>query len=118
VLGIPYYGRGWTGVTGGGDGLFQPAAGAAPATFEPGFEDYQVLRTLVDSGYTLHRDPAAGHAWLFDGTTFWTFDDPEVVRQKARYIRTHGYGGAMVWSLDGDDDTATLTRQIHSGLGR
>jgi GH18 family chitinase len=27
VLGLPFYGRGWTGVT-GGDGLFQPADGA------------------------------------------------------------------------------------------
>jgi chitinase len=118
VLGIPYYGRGWTGVTGGGDGLFQPAAGPAPATFEAGYEDYKVLRTLVGSGYTVHRDPRAGHAWLFDGTTFWTFDDPQVVFQKAAYIRTQRLGGAMVWSLDGDDPTATLTRTIHSGLRR
>jgi len=118
VLGIPYYGRGWTGVTGGGDGLFQPSTGAAPGTFEAGVEDYQVLRSLTGQGYQLHRDTRAGHAWLFDGTTFWTFDDPLVVWQKARYIRTHGFGGAMVWSLDGDDDTATLTHRIHAGLRR
>ncbi|MGH3682182.1 MAG: glycoside hydrolase family 18 protein [Natronosporangium sp.] len=116
VVGIPYFGRGWTGVTGGGDGLFQPATGAAPATFEPGFEDYKVLRSLPEQGYALHRDPRAGHAWLFDGTTFWTFDDPQVVFQKARFIRTEGLGGAMIWSLDGDDANATLTRKIHSGL--
>lgn len=118
VVGIPYYGRGWTGVTGGGDGLFQPAAGPAPATFEPGYEDYQVLRTLVDSGYTLYRDEQAGHAWLFDGTTFWTFDDPQVIAQKAEYILSEQLGGAMVWSLDADDENATLTRAIHTGLGR
>ncbi|MPZ28194.1 MAG: glycosyl hydrolase [Micromonosporaceae bacterium] len=118
VVGIPYFGRGWTGVTGGGTGLFQPATGAAPGTFEPGFEDYHVLRTLPDQGYALHRDPRAGHAWLFDGTTFWTFDDPQVVFQKARFIRTERLGGAMVWSLDGDDANATLTRKIHSGLRR
>ncbi|MFE9955213.1 glycoside hydrolase family 18 protein [Micromonospora sp. NPDC005299] len=116
VLGIPYYGRGWTGVTGGGDGLFQPAAGPAPATFEAGSEDYRQLKTLAGKGYTVHRDLRAGHAWLFDGTTLWTYDDPLVVLQKTLYIRRAGLAGAMVWSLDGDDDNATLTRTISVGL--
>ncbi|MEU5567692.1 glycoside hydrolase family 18 protein [Micromonospora musae] len=116
VLGVPYFGRGWTGVTGGGHGLFQPAAGPAPATFEAGFEDYRRLKTLPGSGYTLHRDLRGGHAWLFDGTTFWTYDDPAVVLQKMLYIRRSGLAGAMIWSLDGDDDKATLTRTIGLGL--
>jgi chitinase len=105
-------------VVGGGDGLFQDAAGPAPATFEAGFEDYKVLATLRNQGYTLHRDVRAGHAWLFNGETFWTFDDPFVVLQKSLYVRTRGLGGAMMWSLDGDDASATLTRTIHLGLGR
>ncbi|MEU5784624.1 glycoside hydrolase family 18 protein [Micromonospora lupini] len=116
VLGIPYYGRGWTGVTGGGNGLFQPAAGPAPATYEAGYEDYKQLKTLAGNGYTVHRDLRAGHAWLFDGTTFWTYDDPAVVLQKMLYIRRTGLGGAMIWSLDGDDDNATLTKTIGLGL--
>jgi chitinase len=114
VIGIPYYGQGWTGVTGGGDGLFQPASGAAPGTWAAGNEDYKVLKTLA--GFTVHRDLGAGHAWLFDGTTFWTYDDPLTVLQKAIYIRLRGLGGAMVWELSGDDAGATLTRTIHIGL--
>ncbi|MFG1883252.1 glycosyl hydrolase family 18 protein [Micromonospora sp. NPDC049102] len=55
--------------------------------------------------------------WLFDGTTLWTYDDPAVVLQKTLYIRRAGLGGAMIWSLDGDDDNATLTRTIGLGLG-
>ncbi|MEV4714876.1 glycoside hydrolase family 18 protein [Micromonospora sp. NPDC049374] len=116
VLGIPYYGQGWTGVTGGGNGLFQPATGPAPATHAAGFEDYKQLKNLARDGFTVHRDLRAGHAWLFDGTTFWTYDDPVVVLQKTLYIRRAGLGGAMIWSLDGDDDHATLTRTISLGL--
>jgi chitinase len=117
VLGIPYYSQGWTGVTGGGDGLFQPAAGAAHGTFADGTEDYKVLAPLASSGaFQVHRDVSAGHAWLFNGTTFWTFDDPEVLLQKTNYIRTQGLGGAMVWELSGDDANATLTKAIHTGL--
>ncbi|HWG99893.1 MAG TPA: glycoside hydrolase family 18 protein [Pilimelia sp.] len=116
VLGIPYYGRGWTGITGGGNGLWQPATGPAPATYEAGYEDYKILAGLQSKGYTLYRDIPNGHAWLFDGTTFWTFDDPYVVLQKATYIRDHKLRGAMVWSLDGDDANATLTKTIGYGL--
>ncbi|MEU1588302.1 glycoside hydrolase family 18 protein [Micromonospora sp. NPDC005710] len=116
VLGIPYYGRGWTGITGGGNGLFQPATGPAPATFEAGYEDYKNLKNLAGNGYAVHRDLRAGHAWLFDGTTLWTYDDPAVVLQKTLYIRRAGLAGAMIWSLDGDDDNATLTKTIGLGL--
>ncbi len=116
VLGIPYYSQGWTGVIGGGDGLFQSAAGPAQGTWAAGTEDYKVLAPLFRNGFRVHRDFAAGHAWLFDGTTFWTFDDPIVLLQKMLYIRTQGLGGAMVWELSGDDSHATLTKTIHLGL--
>jgi chitinase len=116
VVGIPYYGQGWTGVTGGGNGLFAPAAGPAPGTFAAGTEDFKVLETLPAAGYTLYRDRRAGHSWLFDGTTFWTYDDPVQIRQKTAYIRAAGLGGAMMWSLDGDDATASLTRAVAAGL--
>jgi chitinase len=115
VLGIPYYSQGWTGVVGGGDGLFQSAAGAAPGVFGPGVEDYKTL-AKNRKDFRVFRDFVAGHAWLFDGTTFWTFDDPLVVLQKAIYIRTQGLGGAMAWELSGDDANATLTKTINLGL--
>ena len=116
VVGIPYYGQGWTGVTNANQGLFQPATGPAAGTWGPGTDDYKVLATLPSNGFTVYRDVQAGHAWLFDGTTFWTFDDPLVITQKTMYIRQHGYGGTMVWSLDGDDANATLTKTINLTL--
>jgi chitinase len=116
VAGIPYYGQGWTGVTGGGNGLFQKAGGAAAGTFAAGTEDFKVLETLPAKGYRLYRDVHAGHSWLFDGTTFWTYDDPAQILQKTAYIRAAGLGGAMMWSLDGDDADASLTRAVSAGL--
>jgi chitinase len=117
VVGIPYYGRGWTGVTGGRHGLFGASTGPAPATFEAGSEDYKVLRTLAGAnGFQVYRDLRAGTAWLYDGTTFWTYDDPVVLAQKALYIRSQRLRGAMVWSLDGDDERATLTRTLAAFL--
>ena len=45
VVGVPYFGRGWTGVPNVNKGLYQTSTGPAPATFEAGVEDYKVLAT-------------------------------------------------------------------------
>ncbi|MEW1900585.1 glycoside hydrolase family 18 protein [Streptomyces sp. NPDC086147] len=119
VVGMPFYGQGWTGVTGGGNGLGKPAAGPAPATWTAGSEDYKFLKRLAESGtYKLHRGERNGHAWLFDGTTLWTYDDPTVLRTKAAYVRQNGLAGAMVWSLDGDTPDGELITAIDRGLNR
>ncbi|MGI5247081.1 glycoside hydrolase family 18 protein [Dactylosporangium sp. CA-139066] len=116
VLGVPYYGQGWTGVTNANHGLFQPATGPAAGTWAAGNEDYKVLATLPQQGYKVYHDLLSGSAWLFNGSTYWTYDDPIVVAQKGLYVRLAGYGGAMVWSLDGDDANGTLTKTIYSTL--
>jgi chitinase len=110
LLGIPYYGRGWTGVPDVNDGLYQPGT-AAPGTWEAGVEDYKVLATRPG---TRHFDRGAVATWLFDGTTFWSFDDARSVAAKTAYVRDRGLGGTMMWELDGDD--GTLTAAIDAGL--
>ncbi|WP_329136013.1 glycoside hydrolase family 18 protein [Streptomyces sp. NBC_01476] len=118
VLGIPFYGQGWTGVPDGGTaGLFQPSTGPAPATWQAGNEDYHALKALAQSGtYAVHRDTKDGFAWLYDGTNFWTYDDPQVVTQKTAYIKKQHLGGAMAWSLDGDTSDGELMTAIDTGL--
>lgn len=115
VMGVPFYSHGWTGVTNQNGGLFQPATGAAPGTFEAGTEDYKVLKANLSS-YTLHRDNRAGFAWIFDGTTFWTYDDPVEMVRKARYADGRGLGGVMIWSLDGDTAQGELISALRYGL--
>ncbi|WP_238161257.1 glycoside hydrolase family 18 protein [Kribbella antibiotica] len=115
VLGVPFYARGWTGVTNANNGLFQNATGPAPATYEAGYEDYRILKTKLSS-FTVHRDNLAGFAWLFDGTTFWTWDDPTEMKRKAQYISNRNLGGAMIWSLDGDTANGELISALHRNL--
>ncbi|MEU6931477.1 glycoside hydrolase family 18 protein [Streptomyces sp. NPDC046374] len=118
VVGMPFYGQGWTGVTGGGTGLGKPATGAAAGTWGAGSEDYEALRKLAESGAsTVYRDRRNGHAWLFDGTTLWTYDDPQVLRTKSAYVRAKGLGGAMFWSLDGDTPDGELITAVNGVLG-
>jgi chitinase len=116
VIGVPFYSHGWTGVAPANHGLFQTSTAAAPGTWEAGSEDYKVAKTLLDSGFTRYEDRRAGAAWLFDGTTFWTFDDPRVMAQKAHYVNDNDLGGIMFWELSGDTADGELIHAISSGL--
>ncbi|MFI6577241.1 glycosyl hydrolase family 18 protein [Nocardiopsis sp. NPDC050513] len=116
VLGLPFYSRGWTGVDPGpnGDGLFQSATGPATGTYEPGIDDWKVIKDLP--GFTLHRDDALGTAWLYDGNTFWTYDDEIALTQKTDWAQAQGLGGVMIWSIDGDDANGTLMAAVDAAL--
>ncbi len=113
VLGVPFYGRGWTGVPDVNHGLYQSASTMkpAPASFEEGIEDYKVLKDLKAP---IYRDPKTGASWIFDGKTFWNYDDPITITAKMKYIKDKGLGGAMFWSLDSDD--GTLVSAVADGL--
>lgn len=113
MLGVPFYGRGWTGVMGANDGLYQPAVGPAPATYEVGVEDYKVLKALGYPGF-LHQEARA--YWLFDGETFWSCDDPASLGHKMAYVNRMGLGGVMVWELSGDTPEGELIAAIYDGL--
>jgi chitinase len=113
VVGVPFYGKGWTGVPDQNRGLYQGPGTPAPATFEAGSEDYKVLKDLPGKRYYDYR---AGALWFFDGTTFWSYDDEKILLAKTLYIRARGLGGAMAWSLDADDASGSLTSALHLGL--
>ena len=119
VLGIPFYGQGWAGVEPGpeGDGLFQPAAGPAQGTYAAGTEEWRFLKEKVESGdHRVFRNDEAGTAWIYDGDTFWTYDDETAVAQKTEWALDSGYSGVMVWAIDGDDPEGSLLSAIDSAL--
>ncbi|MEV0537567.1 glycosyl hydrolase family 18 protein [Kitasatospora sp. NPDC050463] len=118
TLGIPFYGRGWTGVPRGTtNGLFQPATGPGPGSYEAGFEDYKKLKQMAaGGGYTIYRDPVAGHAYIYNGSVFYTYDDPTEIARKTAWIKSQGLAGAMVWAFDGDTPNGELMAAVDNGL--
>jgi chitinase len=114
VVGVPFYSRGWTGVGSASNGLYQSSTGAAPGVWEAGVNDYKVVKALT--GFTRYWDRRAGAAWLYDGSTFWTYDDPPVMELKAQYVRKHKLGGLMFWELSGDTPDGELIDAIAGGL--
>lgn len=120
LVGVPFYGRGWRDVPPGprGDGLYQTSSGGgAPGTYETGVEDYKVLKTLEGS-YGRYRHAEARAFWIYSPSTriFWSYDDPEALREKAGYVKSNGLGGIMFWELSGDDATGSLLTAISEGL--
>ncbi|MBM3116835.1 glycoside hydrolase family 18 protein, partial [Jeongeupia naejangsanensis] len=111
LVGVPYYGRGWTGVKAGpnGDGLYQTATGAAKGTYEAGIEDYKVLKNAAG---TLRYHPVTKQSYKYDGSTWWSYDTPTDIQTKVDYIKSNQLGGAFSWSLDGDTPDAELTKAM------
>ncbi|GAB3208007.1 glycoside hydrolase family 18 protein [Marinactinospora thermotolerans] len=109
LIGVPGFGRGWRGVPSGRNGLYQRARGIAPGRWEPGDEDY---KTLAKRPGRRFRDSEYGSLWLYDGDEFWSYDDPELIRRKAAYVRELGLGGLSLWSLDNDDARGSLVRAM------
>lgn len=112
-LGIGFYGRGWTNVPNGGtNGLYQTGS-AAGGTYEAGIEDWKVLKNL---NWPVYSDNDAMATWMYNGTTFWSFDTPELIRTKMGYVKTQNLGGAFFWEFSGDDATGSLVNAMKTGL--
>ena len=70
---------------------------------------------MRNSAYKRFTHPDARVPWLFNGSTFISYDDPLSIAEKAGYIRDAGLGGAAVWELSQNADGALL-RTLREGL--
>ncbi|HEV7934362.1 MAG TPA: glycosyl hydrolase family 18 protein [Actinomadura sp.] len=110
LLGIGFYGRGWTGVTQSAPG--GTATGAAPGTYEAGIEDYKVLKTRCPATGTV-----GGTAYAYCGGQWWSYDTPATIGSKMGYAKSQGLGGAFFWELSGDTSGGELITAMRGGLG-
>ncbi|MEV7565143.1 glycoside hydrolase family 18 chitinase [Streptomyces tanashiensis] len=109
LLGIGFYGRGWTGVTQSAPG--GTATGPAAGTYEQGIEDYKVLKNSCPATGTI-----AGTAYAHCGTNWWSYDTPATVNSKMSWAKNQGLGGAFFWEFSGDTSNGELVGAINTGL--
>jgi chitinase len=105
LLGIGFYGRGWTGVTQAEPG--GTATGPAKGTYENGIEDYKVLKTSCPATGTV-----AGTAYAKCGSDWWSYDTPGTIATKMAYKNEQGLGGTFFWELSGDTADGELIKAI------
>jgi chitinase len=111
VVGVPFYGRGFTGVPNANNGLYQPFSGTLGA-------DYHTIKTEYLSRFQQFRHPEAAVPWLYDPAsgTMLSYDDPESIARKTDYVKEQGLGGVMIWELSGDDEEQGMLTAISSRL--
>ncbi|WP_425546488.1 glycoside hydrolase family 18 protein [Amycolatopsis minnesotensis] len=108
LLGLGFYGRGWTGVSQDAPG--GTATGPAQGTYEQGIEDYKVLKGRCPSTGTI-----AGTAYAKCGSNWWSYDTPATIKSKVGYARSQGLGGTFFWELSGDTTNGELISAINAG---
>lgn len=109
LVGVPFYGYHWTGVR---DAGAQHGLGM-PGTAEHGDTPYREIAGMLGPRF---RDPHSQTPWLYDGDSFWTYDDPMSAEAKAGFARSHGLGGVMIWELSGDTADGALVKALRRGL--
>ncbi|EXJ73368.1 chitinase [Cladophialophora psammophila CBS 110553] len=97
VLGMPLYGRAFISTSGPGHSF----NGVGEGSWEQGVWDYKAL-PKPDS--TEHHDREVGASWSYcpSSNTMISYDTPDVVAQKANFVRDYGLGGGMWWESSAD----------------
>ncbi|XP_018313223.1 probable chitinase 3 [Mycetomoellerius zeteki] len=108
VMGMPLYGQSFTiNDPSSGTGLNSPASAgnAGEFTRAAGFLSYyEICDRILNRGWTVVQDPEGRMGpYAYKGSQWVSFDDSEMIRRKAQFVRDMGLGGGMVWALDLDD---------------
>ncbi|KAL9011774.1 MAG: hypothetical protein Q9173_003403 [Seirophora scorigena] len=97
VLGMPLYGRAFTATDGAGSSFL----GTGEGSWEQGIWDYKVL---PKEGAKEVVDQQIGASWSYDeGTrTMVSYDNKEMAKEKAAFVKEKRLAGAMYWESSGD----------------
>lgn len=107
VIGIPFYGHVWKDVPDLQHGLYEP--GRAPAN--GGAPYSQIQSSMMGHGFVRTWDSAAHAPSLYNPQThiFVSYDDPQSVNEKCRYVLEHRLAGVMFWYYGADNDVLLHT---------
>ncbi|KAL1589378.1 hypothetical protein WHR41_02173 [Cladosporium halotolerans] len=124
VLGFGFYGRSFTLSNPSCTEPGCPFSGAldpGPCTDEGGilgfYEIEEILKQAKGQGKSggidiIHDKASAVKYFVFDHDQWVSYDDKDTFKQKVEWANDIGFGGAMIWASDLDDDTYTA----HSAL--
>lgn len=74
-------------------------------------------KELTPTAANTHWDPVTESAWIYDGTNFWTGDNPQAIQARGAYAKSKGLAGMFAFSLENDDSSATLLHAMTDSLG-
>ena len=95
LMGAAFYSRKWEDLKDNENhGLLElcPKGGGYGPDYDVLVKDY-----LDKNGYQSYWDDEAKAPYLFNGSTFLSYDDPRSLKEKAAYVKEKGYGGIFYW---------------------
>ncbi len=110
VMGVPFYGYKYDSVANVNNGLYQTFSGCSSLSFAKIRANY-----LNASGYVRYFHQQSMVPWLFNGSTFISYEDEQSMGLKAQYVINKGLGGAMIWELSQDPDRLLLN-SLYNGM--
>jgi chitinase len=113
VLGVPFYGHVWGQVPAANHGLFQPGKEVPHSYAQYGAGPDNMLK----NGFVRYWDPVASAPYLYnaDQQIFMSYEDPESLALKCKYVLDHRLRGIMFWDYEGDS-TGALLNAVNAGL--
>lgn len=124
LMGVPYYTRGWSNVSGGTNGLH--GRSSTPLTMatdelnlwydldENGKETpaganplWHVMNVMKKNpNYKRYWDDVGKvpYVWNSTNNVFVTFEDEESVQERINYVKANNLGGVLIWVMHGDYD--------------
>lgn len=110
MLGVAFYGRGFTGVSAENAGLYSKYSGGFPET------PWKTVRSqfLTSPDWVRHWSATAQAPWLYNAKqrVFFTYDDPGSMAIKADFARREHLRGIMIWVLGEDDAQHALLNTL------
>ncbi len=107
-MGLPFYGYKYDNVKKSNNGFLQSYSGGKSIAYK------EVVRLLNANGFKKHFHSEAKVPWIYNGSTFISYDDKDSLAIKAQYIKTKGLGGAMIWELSQDSNGILLNTIFNS----
>ncbi|MGC1871751.1 MAG: glycoside hydrolase family 18 protein [Acidobacteriaceae bacterium] len=114
VLGVPFYGHVWGHVGATNHGLFQPGNPVPNAYSTYG----KLTQDFANQGFTRYWDAKASVPYLYNPQKqiFVSYEDPESLALKCKYVIDHHLAGMMFWEYE-SDPSGKLLDAIDRGLG-
>lgn len=111
VIGMPTYGRSFTLSNPDRYKVHSPASGGGKEgtyTKESGFLAYYEVCELLQNGASYVWDDEMKVPYAVQDNQWIGFDDERSIRNKMKWIKDNGLGGAMIWTVDMDDFTGSV----------
>ncbi len=113
VLGVPFYGYGWVPGSMDAHGIHQAVKAKAKGSPDEGIATYAEIKAKAGDVY---RDDKTRAIVKTSGAEIWVYDDPQVIKDKADYVKKMKLGGMMAWEASQDTPDGELASAIYNGL--